>query len=305
MGTIAYIQANTNGRLHDAVEPSVSALNRGFLYGDAVYEVWRTYGGVLFAVDEHWKRLRDSAAALDIGVPLTREELVGQIRRTATTFRELTSHEGELYVRFQLTRGSGAIGLDPALADQPDWVVLVQALKIASLAAGRAGMHLSVARQLFRNPPGALNPAWKTGNYLNNLLCLREARSRGCDEVVILGQSGAITEAAVCNVWFVAGDVLATPALDSGLLEGVTRGIVLRKVAARAGLVAREIEVRPELLGSFNECFLTSTTRDIAPVEKIDDHLYDVGQTTIASRLKKAFAEYTEEYSALHAEWRV
>ena len=305
MGTIAYIQANTNGRLHDAVEPSVSALNRGFLYGDAVYEVWRTYGGVLFAVDEHWKRLRDSAAALDIGVPLTREELVGQIRRTATTFRELTSHEGELYVRFQLTRGSGAIGLDPALADQPDWVVLVQALKIASLAAGRAGMHLSVARQLFRNPPGALNPAWKTGNYLNNLLCLREARSAGADEVVILNQHGAVSEAAVCNIFFVRGVTLVTPPLTAGILEGITRDLLLREIAPRAGIATAEETIMPDCLGDFGECFLSSSTRDVCPVERIDDVHFATGDATMSARLKAGFGAFADAYSAAHPELKV
>src|SRR5271157_3342062 len=107
-----YIQANTNGRLHPASEPSLSPLNRGFLYGDAIYEVWRTYWGVIFAWEEHWRRLRASARALHMELSFGPEQMLSEMRRTVSAFRSRVSGPGELYIRLQITRGAGAIGLD-------------------------------------------------------------------------------------------------------------------------------------------------------------------------------------------------
>jgi branched-subunit amino acid aminotransferase/4-amino-4-deoxychorismate lyase len=300
-----YIQANTDGRLHDAAEASISPLNRGFLYGDAIYEVWRTYHHVLFAYDEHWQRLRRSAAALRLEITFSAEALTAEIRRTVAAFRHHEQFTGDVYVRLQLTRGAGPIGLDPALADRVSWVLLVQQLKIAAPAPGRAGLHLSVARELRRNPPDALNPAWKTGNYLNNMLCLREAKSRGADEVVILNEHGAVSEAAVCNIFFVRGRELVTPPLSAGILEGVTRLVILRDVAARAALTVREETVHPSEFAQFTECFLSSSTRDVAPVESIDDQRYALGPATASARLKSAFAACTLEHAAQHPDLKM
>src|SRR5580704_1573116 len=94
-----FIQANTNGRLHPADEPSLSPLNRGFLYGDAIYEVWRTYRGVLFAWEEHWERLRGSARALHLELPFAPERMLGEIRRTVVAYRPAAGPATELYIR--------------------------------------------------------------------------------------------------------------------------------------------------------------------------------------------------------------
>jgi branched-chain amino acid aminotransferase len=300
-----YIQANSSGLLHDAAQPSVSPLNRGFLYGDAIYEVWRTCAGVVFAFDEHWERLGRSAAALRMDIGMDQDRLLAEMGRTAAAFRERTGHAGDLYLRLQITRGAGAIGLDTALADRPFWVILVQALKPHRPAPGRAGLHLSVARELRRNAPDALDPAWKTGNYLNNMLCLREARARGADEVVILNRHGAVSEAAVCNIFFARGGEAVTPPLAAGILGGVTRKLLLGAVAARAGVAVRERGVGADEIGAFDECFLSSTTRDVAAVARIDEHAYRVGADTTAARLKEAFALYVNEYTAAHPELRL
>ncbi len=300
-----YIQANTSGELHDATRPSIAPLDRGFLYGDAIYEVWRTYHGVLFGFHEHWRRLERSAAALHMRTDLTVEGLVAEIGRTVAAYRSHTGDEGEVYVRLQVTRGSGRIGLDIALAERAAWVLLVQALPQGAPVAGRSGLRLSVARALRRNSPDALNPAWKTGNYLNNLLCLREARARGADEVVILNEAGEVTEAAVSNLFFVRDGGAVTPPLAAGILEGVTRAFLLGPVAEAAGVAVRERTVRPEELGAFAECFVSSSTRDVGPVEAIDDHRYGVGGDTVSARLKAAFLRYAADYARAHPELRV
>jgi branched-chain amino acid aminotransferase len=299
------VQANTNGRLHAATEPSVAPLNRGFLYGDAIYEVWRTYEGVVFAWEEHWRRLTASAAALYISIAWSPAEIAEQIRRTVAAHRAATGWTGEEYIRLQITRGGGSIGLDPALAEQPDFVVLVQPCPLLSPEKLEAGLKLSIARSIRRNPAAALDPAWKTGNYLNNLLALREARARGADEAVLLNLAGEITEAAVCNLAFLRGDLVVTPPVSAGILLGVTRSILQTAVASAAGFGFREETIRPEQLGEFSECFLLSSTRDVAPVVAIDDHRFRVARDSGARRLKAAFADYARAYAAEHPRQRV
>ncbi len=300
-----YIQACTNGRLHDASEASIAPINRGFLYGDAIYEVWRTYHGVVFSWDEHWQRLERSAAALYLTLPFAARDALGEIKRTVAAYRERTGATGDLYIRLQITRGGGPIGLDPGLADRSDYVLLVRANPNLSEEKAREGLHLSIATGLRRNPIGSLDPAWKTGNYLNNLLCLREARSRGAEEVVMLNLAGEITEAAVMNIAFVRDGKVVTPPLSAGILAGTTRRVLLDKIGPAAGVAISEETITPAMLGQMDECFLLSTTKDIAPVARIDEHRFALGEATVTMKLKRAFAEYAREYAARRAELKV
>jgi branched-chain amino acid aminotransferase len=297
-----YIQANTNGRLHPASEPSISPLNRGFLYGDAIYEVWRTYDGIIFAWEEHWSRLRASARSLHMKLEITPEQILSEIRRTVGAYRSAVSGAGEIYIRLQVTRGAGAIGLDIALADRSDFVLLVQPCPEIPPQKLAGGMRLSTALSLRRNPVESLDPAWKTGNYLNNLMCLREARSRGADEVVILNLAGEITECAVSNIGFVREGGLVTPPLSAGILGGITRLLLLNGIAAAAGIAAKERAIRPADMASMDECFLMSTTKDIVPVGEIDGVSFEVGPDSVTSRLKAAFAKAAKSYASAHPE---
>jgi branched-chain amino acid aminotransferase len=300
-----FIQANTNGRLHAAHEPSLTPLNRGFLYGDAIYEVWRTYHGVVFAWEEHLTRLRESARALRMEIPFTPTAIFAEIRRTVAAFRTTTKSTDELYIRLQLARGAGPIGLDIALADQPEFVLLVQPCPRLADDKLESGLKLSVATGLRRNPIASLSPAWKTGNYLNNILCLREARARGADEVVMLNLAGEITEAAVSNLAFVREGRVITPPLAAGILAGITRRLIIEQVAPRAGIAVEERPLRPEELGTMEECFLLSTTKDVQPVGAIDGHRFRTGPDTLGRRLKQAFADYVRTYVAEHADLRL
>lgn len=306
MGASDYIQANTGGRLHPAHEPSISPLNRGFLYGDAVYEVWRSYHGHLFAWEEHWARLERSAQALHLPLPWSASALLEEVTRTAAAFRAATGSGAELYVRLQVFRGAGPIGLDTALASEPGFVLLVQPCPQTPETKCRTGLRLVVAQALRRNPVESLSPAWKTGNYLNNILGLREARARGGDDVVMLNLGGEITEAATSNLAFVDGNgAVITPPLDAGILPGITRALLLARVAPAAGITIREAVVRPEELSAWRECFLLSTTRDLTPVAAIDGWHFEVGPGTVTARLKAAFAAEVRAYVAAHPELRV
>ncbi len=303
--TTGYIQANTNGKLHPADKPSISPLDRAFLYGDAIYEVWRTYEGIIFAWEEHWQRLISSAQALHLSLPWAQADLLKQIKRTASAFCRKTTERPELYIRVQVSRGGGVIGLNTMLAGAPAYVVLIQKLKPPSQEQIESGIKLSVAKRLHRNHPAALNPLWKTGNYLNNILCLREALAAGADEVVMTNLAGEICESAVSNIFFVRDGALYTPPLSVGMLEGVTRAIALGPVARAAGIMAHETIIRPEELSSFSECFITGTTREILPVKAIDDISFTTGPTTLTARLSVAFRGYTINYVKSHRKMRV
>lgn len=301
-----YIQANTDGRLHDAAEPSISPLDRSFLYGDSIYEVWRTYDGVLFAFEEHWERLGRSAPALHIKLPFDQSVLLTEIRRTVSAFFEKSGVEKkDVYIRLQVSRGAGAIGLDPVLAGRPSYILLARELIPQPPAIARKGVVLSLAKTLYRNHPKTLNPSWKTGNYLNNLLCLREAKSRGADDALIMNLEGAVAEASASNIFFVSAGEILTPPADSGILEGTTRGILLDEVAKNWDYDMREETVYAPQLADFSECFLTSTTRGIVPVGRIDKIEFDVGPKTVTAKLKKIFGKYVKEYCERSPELRI
>ena len=300
-----FIQANTNGRLHSALEPSITPLNRGFLYGDAIYEVWRTYHGTVFTWNEHYDRLEKSARALYLELPWSRAEMFVQVARTVAAFRHETSYPGDVYIRLQVSRGAGLIGLDVALADRPEFALLVQPCPTNSPDVLDRGIKLSIAMALRRNPIESLSPAWKTGNYLNNILGLREARTRGAEDVVMLNLRGEITEAATSNIAFVRDGELITPRLDAGILAGVTRGLLLGRIAPTAGVRASEAVLHPPDLPAMSECFLLSSTKDITPVRAIDDLRFTVGPDTVVARLKAAFATNARESADAHPELKV
>lgn len=289
-----YIQANTNGRLHDASLPSISPLDRGFLYGDSVYEVWRTVGDRVFALDEHWERLERSAGAIGLVLALPRADGLVEMGRTVAAYREATGWTGSCYIRLQISRGGGVLGLDPALAGEPCFIVYVRKLIDLDPNQLEDGINLHLVRRFQRNPRHSVDPGSKTGNYMNNLLCLREARSEGSDDVVMLNQAGEITESSTSNIFFVNHGRVITPPLSSGILGGVTRQLLLYRIERPDGVLIMERPVDASELDSFDECFLTSTTKDIVPVAALDGHRFKTGRDTVTRRLKRAFVEYLE-----------
>src|ERR1019366_7131146 len=147
------------------------------------------------------------------------------------------------------------------------------------------------------------DPAWKTGNYLNNVLGLREACARGADEVVMLNHAGEVTEASTSNLAFVRGGTLIVPPLSSGMLGGITRGLVVTKVAPAAGVPVSKVPVKPEEFSAMDECLMLSSSKEIAPVAAIDAARFKIGADTVAARLRMAWADYTQAYVAAHPEW--
>lgn len=267
---------NVDGALVPPEQATVSVLDRGFLYGDSVYEVVRTYGRRPFELDAHLQRLERSAERLGLALPWGGARTRRELARTLAAFpppgppdpAAAPWNQGQVSLRVVMTRGAGELGLDPALATGPRAIVIASPLAAPPLAAYRAGVACRIVG-VRHESPGAVDPGAKTGAHLANVLAVREARQAGAHEALLLGAGGEVTEGASSNVFAVRGGELVTPPLAAGILAGVTRGLVLQ-LAREAGLPAREARLRPEDLAAADELFITSTAREVLPVTALD-----------------------------------
>jgi branched-chain amino acid aminotransferase len=292
MGTLL----NVEGRLVPPEQALVPVLDRGFLYGDSVYEVVRTYGGRVFELGRHLDRMDRSAARIGLSLP-PRARLESELFRTIDA-----AGNAESYARIIVTRGEGRFGLSPHLAEGLNRLIfIVRPLEPPAPEQYDRGLQMAVTRTR-RNPPQALDPALKTGNYLNSALALRESHAAGADDALMLDLRGQVTEASTSNVFFVQDDVVVTPPLVLGMLEGVTRGLVI-EIARGDGLLVREEPHGPEALTAADEVFVTSTIREVMAVtslllldgEKPDRRVVAGGKPgPITRRLHAAFRRYVE-----------
>src|SRR5512138_956099 len=225
---------NVDGALVDPSRATVSVFDRGFLYGDSVYEVVRTYGGRTFEADAHLARLAHSAGRIALELPWDARRTRAELERTLEAARggdppdphAAPWNVGEQYARIVMTRGAGELGLDPALAVDPRAIVIVQPLRGPLARAYAEGVKACVVG-VERISPRAVDPSAKTGAHLNHVLAIREARASGAHEALLLDDHGFVTEGSSSNVFAVRRGRLCTPPLAAGILEGVTRGIVL------------------------------------------------------------------------------
>ena len=255
------VLCNVEGRLVPPEQALVPVLDRGFLYGDSVYEVVRTYGGKPFELERHLDRMQRTAERIGLSLP-PRDELIRELQRTLDA-----AGNAESYARLIVTRGVGQFGLGAHLSDEHRVVVIVRPLLEIPEEQYERGLQMAIARTR-RNSPQALDPALKTGNYLNNILALREAHDAGADDAILLDLSGRVTEATTSNVAFVQRGVVVTPPLVLGMLEGVTRHVMMQ--AARAEqIIVREEPFGPEALAAADEVFVTSTLREVMPVTSL------------------------------------
>lgn len=252
------------GRVVPFREATLPLADHGFLYGDSLYETMRTFRGRLFRVPEHLRRLRATARGLRIHVEWSDEQLLAWIE-------ELRAHlpGQEHYLRLVITRGSGQLSYEPDPRQQPRLLILggpFEPASRASLGRGLTAVTVGVPRSV----PNPRVPGLKTGNLLNSRLGFFEARDRGADEAIMLTRSGHLAEGANTNLFLILpGGTLATPSLDSEILEGVTRSILL-DLARSEGLPVREELLPAALLGEAEEAFLSSTTRSVAPLRSVD-----------------------------------
>jgi branched-chain amino acid aminotransferase len=287
---------NLDGVLVPPEQAKVSVFDRGFLYGDSVYEVIRTYAGRPFELEAHLARLRHSAARIALVPKWDSERTAREIARALDAARGADRsapdaapwNVGERYVRVVMTRGAGEIGLDPALAVDPVALVVVQPLSGPPLSAYREGVKAAVVG-VRRAAPEAIDPSAKTGAHLPNVLAVKEARAAGAHEALLLDAHGFVTEGSSSNVFAVSGAVLRTPPLAAGILEGVTRAVVLR-LARAAHVAVDEAPLRPEDLERADEVFITSTVREVVPVTRLGERGVGSGRPgPLTRRLHAAF----------------
>ena len=284
---------NANGKLfrRDQCENEpgsrVSLFDRGFLYGDSLYEVWRTYGGKVYGLEDHLDRLEKSAKLMRMQITQPRDIYRKEILRTLEEFKKVFPDE-EAYIRLVVTRGEGKIGFGLNCIESPSqYFIITQPLQEPTPVQLRRGLYLRIVSRL-RNDVRALNPAMKTGNYLNSLLAYLEAMP-SFDDALMCNAEGHLTEGTTFNIGYIRRGILATPPLDVGILEGITRKKIIT-LARDLGIQVREVRFPAERLYEANEVFALSTLKEIFPITRINDQVIGDGKPgPITTRLRDAF----------------
>lgn len=277
-----------NGKLHDKDDAKVSVYDHGLLYGDGVFEGIRIYNGKVFRHDEHLARLYESAKHIALEIPMT----VGDLKKAVEdTVRANGLTEG--YIRLVVTRGPGSLGLDPR-GCKPNVIVIADTISLYPRELYESGLKI-VTASLIRNHPNALNPRIKSLNYLNNILAKIEAIRAGCLEALMLNHKGEVAECTGDNVFVIKNGVIRTPPTDAGILEGVTRNVVM-ELARGAGLPLVEATLTRHDIYAADECFLTGTAAEVIAVTECDGRVIGSGrQGPITKQLRDAFVRLTRE----------
>jgi len=241
----------------------VSVFDHGFLYGDGIYETMRAYEGSIFLLKKHLVRLKHSARAISLALPLPLDKIGEALNETLVVNKLLNA-----YVRLHISRGPGEIGLDPALCKAPTMVIVAKPFHEYTLKNYERGVSVAIVKTR-RNHPLALDPSVKGTNFLNNILAKIESVKAKAYEGIMLNWEGFVAEGTISNIFLVKKGVLYTPHLDTGILEGVTRDLVLR-LAKRRKIPVRETLIKPQDLFTADECFITNSTMEIMPVTTIN-----------------------------------
>lgn len=303
---VSEVQSMTNvdGVITPTDEARIPVMDRGFLYGDSIYEVFRTYGGIPLFFDEHWVRLENSARLIHLRLKLTREQMMEEIRRT---FRASGAGEAgqDVYVRYCITRGEGPVDLFPNPELLIRYVIIVKELLPWRADFFSRGVCLAVS-QTRRNPINALNPNIKGGNYLNNVLGVIEARELGADDCIMLNDAGLVTESSNSNVFFVIDGDIVTPGESAGQLRGLTRE-ALNEACAAHGLDILSRDISLQDAAKATEGFITSATREVMPVRSLlfpDGHEleFSEGGGDLTRQAMAHYKDYVERYLRAHAE---
>lgn len=277
-----------NGKLVEKEEAKVSVFDHGLLYGDGVFEGIRAYAGKVFCLNEHLDRLYNSAQAIMLTIPLTKEQLKEAI---LLTLRE--NKLSDAYIRIVITRGPGDLGLDPKKCPQPGIFIIADKIVLYPEEYYTKGLEV-VTVTTKRNLPEALNPAIKSLNYLNNILAKIEADLRGTPEAIMLNKDGFVAECTGDNIFIVKNTEIFTPPTHIGVLEGITRNVVIKIAKEKFNFKVEEDVFTQYELYTADECFLTGTAAEIVPVVKIDGRLIGDGKPgKITCRLMEEFHHLT------------
>ncbi len=287
-----------NTKIVPLSDATVSVLDHGFLYGDGIYETMRAYDGTVFMIDEHIKRLFRSASLIKLKIKKNKKEIKSAIQEILKA-----NSLKNAYIRLTVSRGYGPIGLDPALCKEPTFVVIANEFKDYPEAYYKNGVRLIIS-SVRRNLKEAVNPQIKSLNFLNNILAKIEAKEKGAYDALMLNSDDYLTEGTICNVFFVSKkgkrNVLCTPSIECGILEGITRKIVIES-ASKKGIKIKEGLFRKKDIYSADEVFITNTTMEIMPVSEVDKKKYKVG--TITRILHSEYKSLADAYLKRKADY--
>ena len=271
------LQIYIGGQYFDKENAKISVYDHGLLYGDGVFEGMRSYSGKVFRMQQHIDRLYESALAICLTIPITKEQLIADVNKTL----QINSLK-DAYIRLIVTRGSGSLGLDPNRTSDPQVIIIADSISLYPEEHYRKGLKIITAATI-RNHPAALSPRVKSLNYLNNILAKIEGLQAGCVEALMLNIKGEVAECTGDNIFIVKNGVVQTPPKDAGILDGITRNAIL-ELATELGIPAKETTLTRHDLFVADECFLTGSAAEVIPVVSIDGRTIaqgNVGPVTI------------------------
>jgi branched-chain amino acid aminotransferase len=279
-------QIYINGKYFASEDAKISVFDHGLLYGDGVFEGLRSYSGKVFHLEQHVRRLYESAHAICLEIPLSQAEMCEAINATVKK-NNLT----DCYIRAVVTRGAGTLGLDPNRCSNPQIIIIADAIALYPKEMYENGLEI-ITTSTIRNHPAALSPRIKSLNYLNNILAKLEGLKAGCVEALMLNHKGEVAECTGDNIFLVRDGVIYTPPYDAGILGGITREAVI-ELAIAAGIEVKEIALTKHDVYVADECFLTGTAAEVIPVVKVDDRSIGTGKPgPVTLDLKERFHKY-------------
>ena len=276
-----------DGKYYDKADAKVSVFDHGLLYGDGVFEGIRIYNGKVFRIKEHIERLYESAKAIILEIPMTKEEMKAAVEDAVKV-----NERKDGYIRLMVTRGEGSLGLDPASCKKATVIIIVSDIQLYPKEYYEKGIALVTVTSR-RIPSECLDPRIKSLNYLNNIMAKLEAKQAGCLEAVMLNTQGFVAECTADNIFIVKEGRLLTPSVYHGALEGITRQTVM-EIAEKIGIKSEETTLAPYDLYTADECFLTGTGAEIVPVVKIDGRVIGSG---VPGKVTKILVENFKKYA--------
>ncbi len=289
------LQIYLDGKWVPKSQAKISVFDHGLLYGDGVFEGIRSYGGLVFKLKEHLKRLWESAHTLMLEIPLSPKEMEKAILETLRR-----NQLSDAYIRVVVTRGVGDLGLDPAKCKRATVFVITDKITLYPDSLYQKGLEI-ITVPTVRNLPEAVNPSIKSLNYLNNILAKIEAKNSGCMEALMLNAQGYVAECTGDNVFMIQHEgaagkpLLLTPPTYLGALKGITRGAIIELAATLRLAFEERILTRHDLFNA-DEVFLTGTAAEVIPVVKIDGRRIGAGKPgPMTGKLLKAFHALTRK----------
>lgn len=277
------LQIYINGEFFDKENAKISVYDHGLLYGDGVFEGMRAYSGRVFRLKEHLDRLYESAQAICLAIPMTLSDLADAVNATL-----VKNNFEDAYIRLVVTRGAGALGLDPNKTSNPQVIIIADSISLYPAEFYEKGLSIITASTI-RNHPAALSPRIKSLNYLNNIMAKIEGLQAGCVEALMLNHKGEVAECTGDNIFIIKNGRLLTPPKDAGILEGITRNAVM-ELAKEANIPVEERAMTRHDIFVADECFLTGSAAEVIPVVKIDSRPIKDGQVgPITKQLLAAF----------------